>query len=182
MSPGSDPTDRAVDTIAADSSLAAQSIIGRSSFSVQAMQHGGSDRHLPATRQNIELVGKLQVNTPAQYRYNPATGLQDSSQPAVVPEQIADLAVYKSYAYLNSWDEPSCKRGGIFVGRHLQPGGAAAAGLHPGAAGQLPRRGRARHHARQPSFRGDLLAVNNEPYTHRVRPGRRPPAASTSTT
>ena len=74
VSPGSDPTDRAVDTIAADSSLAAQSIIGRSSFSVQAMQHGGSDRHLPATRQNIELVGKLQVNTPAQYRYNPATG------------------------------------------------------------------------------------------------------------
>jgi hypothetical protein len=33
----------------------------------------------------------------------------------VVPEQIADVAVYKGFAYLNSWNEPTCTKGGSYV-------------------------------------------------------------------
>src|SRR5829696_8946217 len=55
-------------------------------------QHGGSGGHLPPVRKNMELVGKL----------------SPSSQGEIQPEQIADLAMYKGYAYLNSWSTEEC--------------------------------------------------------------------------
>jgi hypothetical protein len=83
-------------------------------------QHGGASQHLPAVRENIEVVGKLKMQTPAQYKFAPGTPpTPDPTQPDVVPGQIADVAVYKNAAYLASWSEPSCKRGGFFSVRDL---------------------------------------------------------------
>ena len=120
-----------------------------------AQQHGGSDQHLPPTQQNIELVGKLQMSTPAQYR-TPAT----ADRP-VMPDQIADVAVYKNHAYLNSWSEETCQRGGIFVVDIADPARPRQAGVPARPPQHTPRRGRARHHHRHTALR-DVLAVNNE--------------------
>ena len=65
---------------------------GDSRFSIG--QHGPSTLHLPAVRENVELVSKLGMNTPVEFRFDPETGLPDPTEPPVVPGQIADLAVY----------------------------------------------------------------------------------------
>ena len=65
-----------------------------------ALAHHGGPEHLPAVQENMDLVGELEVS---------------GEFGDVSAGQIADLAVYKGYAYLNSWDEPSCERGGTFV-------------------------------------------------------------------
>ena len=52
--------------------------------------------NLPGRQENMEVVGTLEI-------------------PGVRPGQIADLTVHKGFAYLNSWDEPTCRDGGIYV-------------------------------------------------------------------
>ena len=64
--------------------------------------HGTPIDHLPGVQQNMELVGELNL-------ISPTTGNP------VLPGQIADVAVHKGYAYLNSWDSPTCEDGGTFV-------------------------------------------------------------------
>ena len=73
---------------------------GGDSFSGDADQHGGTDGHLPGSSLNVQRVSKLEL-----------TGRFGD----VVPGQIADLAVYKDFAYLNSWQEDTCTRGGTYV-------------------------------------------------------------------
>ena len=77
-------------------------LTGRSAFSGAAApgQHGAISQHLPAASENIELVSKLELNTPVQYRFDPTTGDPDPTEPPIVEGQIADLAVYKNAAYL----------------------------------------------------------------------------------
>ena len=58
--------------------------------------------HLPATSENVEVVSKLNL-------IHPETG-----QP-VIQSQVADVAVHKGFAYLNSWDSATCEGGGTFV-------------------------------------------------------------------
>ena len=104
---------------------------------------------LPATSRNMELVGKLPLKTPDEFKFDLA-GAQDSSQPDLVPGQIADVAVFKNFAYLASWSEPTCKRGGVLRRRHPRPREPGADRLRARAARELPRRGHARgddHHA-----------------------------------
>ena len=74
--------------------------------------------HLPAVAKNLELVGELE----------PA-----AAQGPMVDGQIADLAVFKNYAYLNSWDEPSCTKGGVYVVNIEDP-------FHPVESGFIPAR------------------------------------------
>ena len=66
-------------------------------FSGGAAQHDGDAGHLPGSRSNVELVGELEPSTV----FGP-----------IVEGQIADVAVYKDYAYLASWSEETCSRGG----------------------------------------------------------------------
>lgn len=63
-------------------------------------QHGSTEGHLLPTRKNVKLVSKLELTDPFG---------------DVAEGQIADLSVYQRHAYLNSWDEPTCTRGGTFV-------------------------------------------------------------------
>jgi Ca2+-binding RTX toxin-like protein len=122
-------------------------------------QHGLSTSHLAPTQQNVELVGKMKVSTPAN--------LRDAEHPEdVLPAQIADVAVYKEFAYLNSWDEPSCKRGGTFIADISNPAQPRQVGFIPALAGRY--HGEGAHVISLDTaagFRGDVLAVNNEPYT-----------------
>ena len=133
-------------------------LTGRSAFAAPG-QHGLISQHLPAVRENVELVAKLELNTPAQYRFHPGTGAPDPTQPAVVEGQIADLAVYKNAAYLPSWSEPSCKRGGFFSVDISDPANPRQLAFVPA----LPEtyHGEGMHVI---TFNGrDILAVNNEP-------------------
>ena len=116
-------------------------------------QHGGSEFHLPAVRENVELVSKLEMSTPAALR-TPET----ADQP-VLPGQIADLAVYKNFAYLNSWSEPTCRRGGIFVVDISNPAAPQQVGFLPAAPNT--RHGEGAHAITIGSR--DVLVVNNEP-------------------
>ena len=63
-------------------------------------QHGGTGEHLPATRKNVRLLSEFEPTTP----FGP-----------VVAGQIADLSIFKQTAYLNSWSESSCTRGGVYT-------------------------------------------------------------------
>jgi hypothetical protein len=157
--------DRAASSLRADTSPAVRTLLGTGSFSVQPKQHGGSASHLPATQQNIEIVSKLPVNTPNEFRVDPATGAPDPTEPAVVPEQIADVAVYKNFAYLNSWDEPSCSRGGTFVVDISNPAAPAQTGFIPALPNSYHGEGAHVITLNTAAFKGDVLAVNNEPYS-----------------
>jgi hypothetical protein len=115
-----------------------------------AGQHGSADQHLPPSSSNVEIVGQLEV-----------TGAFGD----VAEGQIADVGVFKDHAYLASWSEPDCERGGFFVADISDP-------AHPEEVAFVPALPDTYHgegvHAitmDTASFSGDVLAVNNEPCT-----------------
>ena len=105
------------------------------------LQHGPLFGHLPPVQENLELVGKLNL-------ISPTTG------DPVLEGQIADVAVHKGYAYLNSWDSPTCERRRHVRRRHPQPRDPTAGRVHPGPGALLPRRGRARDLHRHAAVQG----------------------------
>jgi hypothetical protein len=144
------PIDRApylTDTTTKGSSPAVRAILGDSAFSGDAHQHGGTGGHLPASSEKVALVGKL---TP--------TGAFG----AIVSGQIADVAVYKDYAYLNSWSEPTCTKGGTYVADIRNPRKPKEIGFIPALSGTYHGEGAHVISVATRSFTGDLLAVNNE--------------------
>jgi hypothetical protein len=112
-----------------------------------AGQHGPMTGHLPPRDDNLELVGKLE----------PTEEFGD-----ILPEQIADVAVYKGYAYLNSWNEPTCRRGGTFVVDIRNPRRPEEAGFIRARDGYYHGEGAHVISVNTPQFRGDILAVNDE--------------------
>jgi hypothetical protein len=115
--------------------------------SFSAQQHGGSDLHLPATSKNVKLLSKFEPITP----FGP-----------VVMGQIADLSIYKTTAYLNSWSEDSCTRGGVYTVDISDPKKPTQRGFIPALPGNYHGEGAHVITASTKSFKGDLLAVNNE--------------------
>ena len=140
-SPGSDRAPYTVDgTGKKDRAFAADSAL----FSAQ--DEGGAG-HLPASRENVRLLSKFEPTTP----FGP-----------VVDGQIADLAVYEDTAYLNSWSEESCSRGGVYVVDISDPRAPVQRGFIPALTGNYHGEGAHVISANTKSFNGDLLAVNNE--------------------
>jgi hypothetical protein len=129
----------------------------------KAAQHDGPNLHLPPVQQNIDLVGKLEVNTPEAFRFDPVTGDPDPGEPQVVPGQIADVAVFKNAAYLQSWDEPSCKRGGFFSVDISDPSNPEQLAFMPALPNTYHGEGAHARTIDTAAFTGDILAVNNEP-------------------
>ena len=125
----------------------------RSPFGLK--HHDGVLNHLPAVQQNMELVGELNL-------ISPTTG-----QP-VVPGQVADVAVHKGYAYLNSWDSPTCTDGGTFVVDIRNPASPKQIAFIPANAPYYHGEGAHVISVSTPQFTGDLLAVNNETYGSNV--------------
>ena len=127
-----------------------------SSFSGDADQHGGTDGHLPGSSLNVQRVGKLEL-----------TGRFGN----VVPGQIADLAVYKDFAYLNSWSEESCTRGGTYVADIRNPKRPREVAFIPALPKNYHGEGAHVISVDTRSFSGDLLAVNNETCADTTRGG-----------
>ena len=111
-------------------------------------QHGGNSGHLPARSENFEFVSKLKLS-------------------GVTPESIADVAVHKGYAYLNSWNEPTCTRGGTYIVDIRDPAHPVEIGFVAAPRGSIHGEG-----AHVVTYNGrDILAVNNEPCTFAVSSG-----------
>ena len=139
---------------------------GRSAFSQWAAgkeESGGSVSSLPPAQENVELIGELQVDTPDAFKFDPTTGLPDPSEPDVMPSQIADLAVYKNTAYLNSWSDASCRRGGIFVVDISNPRQPRQLSFLPAAPNTRHGEGAIVLTVNTPSGPMDVFATNNEP-------------------
>jgi hypothetical protein len=118
------------------------------SSSFAAAQHGGADLHLPASKKNVRLISKFEPLAP----FGP-----------VVTGQIADLTVHKTTAYLNSWAEDSCTRGGFYTVDISNPAKPTQLGFVPALPGYYHGEGAHVISVASKTFTGDLLAVNNEP-------------------
>ena len=80
----------------------------------------------------------------------------------MVDGQIADLAVHEGHAYLNSWDEPSCTKGGTYIVDIANPASPQEIGFLEAADGYYHGEGAHVVSLDTPQFTGDLLAVNDE--------------------
>ncbi|MDX6708303.1 MAG: hypothetical protein QOI48_4149 [Solirubrobacteraceae bacterium] len=128
----------------------------RASFSapVTAQQHGGLANHLPPAHENMQLVGKLKLTQPFGN---------------VVPGQIADVSVHKNAAYLMSWSpleneaDAACRRGGFFSVDISNPAEPVQKAFVPALPETYHGEGAHAIAVNTPAFKGDLLAVNNEP-------------------
>ena len=127
-------------------------------------QHDGAGLHLPPVRENIELVGKLEMNTPEAFRWDPEPNpdVPDPTQPQLVQGQIADVAVFKNAAYLQSWAEPTCKRGGFFSVDISNPASPQQLAFVPALPDTYHGEGAQARTINTAAFSGDVLAVNNE--------------------
>jgi PA domain len=111
-------------------------------------QHGENEGHLPATRENVRLLGKVELDDPFG---------------DVAPEQIADVAWHKGYAYLNSWATgDNCTRGGVFIVDAENPDKPRQIGFIPSLANNYHGEGADVLEIRNKAFKGRVLAVNNE--------------------
>jgi hypothetical protein len=113
-------------------------------------QHGPVEGHLPSGRENVDLVGKLEP-----------TGQFGQ----IVEGQIADVTVHEGFAYLNSWDEPTCTKGGVYVVDVRDPANPREVGFIPALPVTYHGEGAQVFEYDTPAFRGDVLAVNNETCT-----------------
>jgi hypothetical protein len=133
-------SDKAPNTTATPSDVAPSSFTG-------GMQHGPIEGHLPGSSANVELIGELEPT--------------DEFGP-IVPGQIADLAVYKGFAYLNSWNEPTCTKGGVYVVDIRNPRVPTEVDFIPAVPSNFHGEGADVISVDTKTFEGDLLAVNNE--------------------
>ena len=137
-------------------------------------QHGPLFGHLPPTQKELEVVGRLEVS---------------GEFGDVVEGQIADLSVYKGYAYLNSWDSATLRRAAAPTSSTsaTRPRPRRSAFI-PAHRPLLPRRGRARgHRSTRRSSRATCSRSTTRPTARTTRHGpravdRQLAAASTSTT
>jgi hypothetical protein len=105
-------------------------------------QHGGDEGHLPATQQNVRLVGKGKVADGAG--------------------RTADVSAKGNYAYLARFRDPECSTGGIDIVDISNPAApkhvstvSSHAGTYTGEGSQVVTLSTA-------GFKGDLLVYNNE--------------------
>jgi hypothetical protein len=114
---------------------------------VTGMQHGPMEGHLPGSSANVKLIGELEPT--------------DEFGP-IAEGQIADLAVYKNFAYLNSWNEPTCTKGGVYVVDIRNPRAPVEVDFIPAVPGNFHGEGAQVISVNTRKFTGDILAVNNE--------------------
>jgi hypothetical protein len=150
-----DRGDRAAFTYRAATPLSEQ--IARSSFSAEPPE-SSSAQNLPAKRENVDLIS----------RFSPTSGPGGS----IAEGQIADVAVHKNVAYLNSWSLPAgCERGGFFAADISDPANPKDLGFTPALPGSYHGEGAHAIATDSVGFKGDLLIVNNEPCSESTQPG-----------
>lgn len=112
-----------------------------SGLEVHEAQHGGEGGHLPASNENVDLVGKLELTT--------------------TPGGIADVGVFGDHAYLNAW-QPECPNAGVHVADISDPSAPTKVGFLPAGKNSYPGEGIHVIRLTTPKFNGDLLLHNNE--------------------
>lgn len=105
-------------------------------------QHGGPGGHLPASRENVRLVGKLKLS-------------------GVVPGRISDVGTLGDYAYLGSYF-PACDEGGVYVVDISKPSSPKEVAFIPTAPGSYVSEGVHALSIKTSAFKGDILVINNE--------------------
>jgi hypothetical protein len=110
-----------------------------------AHQHGTTEGHLypQGTSKDVALVGKLKLKN-------------------VVPEKIADVGVFKGYAYLAAWGVVTCKYNGIHVVDVQTPSSPNEVAFIASKEGSYPGEGVQALHIDTPAYDGDILVTNNE--------------------
>jgi len=114
-------------------------------------QHGGTGGHLPASSENVELVGKIDTLT------NVAGG-------------ISDVGTFGNYAYLGAFN-PECtgRPGAQGTGVHIvdisDPSSPTKVGFIPAHANSYVGEGVQVFHVETSFFTGEILVHNNEPCT-----------------
>lgn len=106
-------------------------------------QHGDAQGHLPATKGNVDLVSKLKLKN-------------------VVPEKIADVGVFKGYAYLAAWGVVTCDDNGVHVVDIKDPTAPKEVAFIKAQQGSYPGEGIQTLSIDTPKFSGDILVSNNE--------------------
>lgn len=108
------------------------------------LQHGGDAGHLAAgNTTNVKLVSKLKLKN-------------------AVPEKIADVGVYKGYAYLAAWGVVTCKYNGVHVVNVQNPAAPREVAFIQAKEGSYPGEGVQALSIDTPKFKGDILVTNNE--------------------
>jgi hypothetical protein len=106
-------------------------------------QHGDVAGHLPATDENVRLVSKLELKN-------------------VVNDKIADVGVWKGYAYLAAWGGAECKYNGVHVVDIRNAAAPKEVAFIQAKEGSAPGEGIQAIEISTPSFTGDVLVSNNE--------------------
>jgi hypothetical protein len=106
-------------------------------------QHGGIDGHLPATSENVDMVGKVAVNQDQEGR-------------------IADVGVFGNYAYLGAFSDPRCQKGGVYVVDISDVSKPKQINFIRTGTNSYVGEGVQVVHIDTPKFTGDVLAMNNE--------------------
>jgi hypothetical protein len=109
-------------------------------------QHGGTEGHLPATSENVRLVGKMHVNQDKEGR-------------------VADVGVLGNTAYLAAWSSPNCQKGGIYVFDIKNPAAPKQINFIRTGLDSYAGEGVQALHLSTSAWTGDLLAFNNEDCT-----------------
>jgi hypothetical protein len=110
-----------------------------------AQQHGDTAGHLnpEGSSANVDLISKLKLKN-------------------AVPEKIADVGVFKGYAYLAAWGSVTCKYNGVHVVDIRDPEAPVEVGFIQSKEGSYPGEGIQALHIDTPAFAGDILVSNNE--------------------
>lgn len=106
-------------------------------------QHGSPDGHLPATSENVELIGKVSINGAA-------------------PGRVADVAAFGNYAYLTVRDPEGCSGAGVAIIDISNPAQPRQVGFIDATEGAFPGEGAQVLDMKTRSFRGQVLVFNNE--------------------
>jgi hypothetical protein len=106
-------------------------------------QHGPATGHLPPTSANVQLVSQLELKN-------------------VSADKIADVGVFKGYAYLAAWGGATCKYNGVHVVDIRNPAAPKEVAFIQAKEGSAPGEGIQALHVDTASFTGDVLVSNNE--------------------
>jgi hypothetical protein len=100
-------------------------------------QHEDTNGHLPAVRENVQLVGKTELTTELG--------------------RVSDVSSLKNYAYLGAYDEPVCSTGGVWIVDISNPAAPRKVGFIRSHEDTYTAEGVHATTITTPSFKGDVL-------------------------
>lgn len=106
-------------------------------------QHGGPGGHLPPSVENVELIGRADIEGAA-------------------PNRVADVAAFGNYAYLTVRDPVGCFDAGVAIFDISDPTNPVQIGFIDATEGSFPGEGAQVIDVKTDFFRGQILVFNNE--------------------